>query len=151
MKDLPRFKAAAVQTSPVYLDPTATTEKACSIIKEAAGKGASLIAFPEVFIAGYPYWNWVLNPIQGSKWYERLYKSAITVPGPEVALLCKTAKEHSIHVVMGINERGESLANDYGGVNAIMCIQRKSARSEFWPVAKIPTRWLVLHFLHRAS
>ena len=116
MKDLPRFKAAAVQTSPVYLDPTATTEKACSIIKEAAGKGASLIAFPEVFIAGYPYWNWVLNPIQGSKWYERLYKSAITVPGQEVALLCKTAKENSIHVVMGINERGESLGEIYNTI-----------------------------------
>ncbi len=116
MNDLPKFKAAAVQTSPVFLDPQATTEKACSIIREAAGKGAHLVAFPEVFIAGYPYWNWILSPVQGSKWYERLYKSAITVPGPEVDQLCKTARETGTVVVMGINERGPSLGEVYNTI-----------------------------------
>ena len=79
---LPRFKAAAVQTAPVYLDPTATAQKACSLIREAAGNGAQIVAFPEMFIAGYPYWNWITDPITGSAWFERLVKASVSFPGP---------------------------------------------------------------------
>jgi nitrilase len=57
MLDLPKFKAAAVQASPVFLNVDATVQKACDIIAEAAGNGASLVAFPEVYVAGYPYWK----------------------------------------------------------------------------------------------
>jgi aliphatic nitrilase len=111
--EFPRFKAAAVQAAPVYLDPMATTEKACGLIREAAAQGASLIAFPEVFIAGYPYWNWFLNPVQGSAWYEKLYKSSVRMEGPEMALLQKSAREYGIHVVMGLNEKGASFGEIY--------------------------------------
>ena len=113
MLNLPKFKAAAVQASPVFLNVDATVEKSCSIIAEAAGKGASLVAFPEVFIAGYPYWNWIMTPVQGSRWYEQLYKNSITVPGPEVDRLCEAAKQHNCHVVIGVNERGQSFGELY--------------------------------------
>lgn len=65
MDTFPRFTAAAVQASPVYLDPDATVEKAVGLIHEAAAAGATLIAFPEVFVPGYPYWNWTMNPVKG--------------------------------------------------------------------------------------
>jgi len=113
MLDLPKFKAAAVQASPVFLNVDATVDKSISIIKEAAGNGASLVAFPEVFIAGYPYWNWIMTPVQGSKWYEQLYINSITVPGPEVDRICEAAKEHNIHIVIGVNERGQSFGELY--------------------------------------
>ncbi len=113
MLDLPKFKAAAVQASPVFLNVDATVEKACSIIAEAAGNGASLVAFPEVYVAGYPYWNWIMTPVQGSKWYEKLYVNSIAVPGPETERLCEAAKEHNCHVVIGVNERGQSLGELY--------------------------------------
>lgn len=113
MLDLPKFKAAAVQTSPVFLDADATVEKACGIIAEAAANGASLVAFPEVFVAGYPYWNWIMTPVQGSKWYERLYTNSITVPGPETDRLCQAARENNCHVVIGVNERGQSFGELY--------------------------------------
>lgn len=113
MLDLPKFKAAAVQASPVFLDADATVEKACGIIAEAAANGASLVAFPEVFVAGYPYWNWIMTPVQGSKWYERLYTNSITVPGPETDRLCQAAKENNCHVVIGVNERGQSFGELY--------------------------------------
>lgn len=113
MLDLPKFKAAAVQASPVFLDVDATVDKTISIIAEAAGNGASLVAFPEVFVAGYPYWNWIMTPVQGSRWYEKLYVNSITVPGPETDRLCQAAKEHNCHVVIGVNERGQSFGELY--------------------------------------
>jgi len=113
MLDLPKFKAAAVQASPVFLNVDATVDKACSIIAEASGNGASLVAFPEVFVAGYPYWNWIMTPVQGSKWYEKLYINSITVPGPEVNRICQAAKENNCHVVIGVNERGQSFGELY--------------------------------------
>lgn len=104
--ELPRFTAAAVQDCPVFLDARATVSKAIGLIAEAAANGASLVVFPEVFVPGYPYWNWTMNPVQGSPWFERLYRSAIDVPGPEVDRLRAAARSHGTTVVIGVNERG---------------------------------------------
>ena len=111
--DFPKFKAAAIQTSPVFLNVDKTVDKAISIIKEAASHGAQLVAFPEVFISGYPYWNWIMTPVQGSKWYEQLYRNSATVDGQEIKRICKAAKENDCHVVIGMNERGESYGEIY--------------------------------------
>ncbi|MEO8808269.1 MAG: carbon-nitrogen hydrolase family protein [Burkholderiaceae bacterium] len=105
MLNLPKFKAAAVQAAPVFLDTDATVDKVCSLIQEAAGNGARLVAFPEVFVAGYPYWNWVMNPVEGSPWFEKLCKSAIEIPGPEIRKIAQAAQRHRINVVVGVNER----------------------------------------------
>lgn len=104
-EEFPRFTAAAVQTAPVFLDRAATVDKAVSLIAEAASNGADLVAFPEVFVPGYPYWNWTMTPVQGSAWFERLFRQAVQVPGPEVDALCAAARAHGLHVVIGINER----------------------------------------------
>ncbi|MEU9106138.1 carbon-nitrogen hydrolase family protein [Streptomyces xanthophaeus] len=106
MDNLPRFTAAAVQAAPVYLDAAATVEKTIALIAEAAAGGAELVVFPEVFVPGYPYWNWTMNPVQGSPWFERLYRSAIDVPGPYVDQLCAAARQYRIVLVIGVNERG---------------------------------------------
>ena len=50
------MRVAAVQHAPVYLDRAATVDKVVTLIAEAAGDGAELVAFPETFIAGYPAW-----------------------------------------------------------------------------------------------
>jgi nitrilase len=113
MLDFPKFKAAAVQTSPVFLNVEKTVDKAISIIKEAASNGAQLVAFPEVFVSGYPYWNWIMTPVQGSAWYEKLYRNSVTADGAEIGRLLKAAKENNIHVVIGINERGDSYGEIY--------------------------------------
>ena len=92
MIDYARFTAAAVQAAPVYLDTAATVEKACGLIAEAALNGARLIVFPEVFVPGYPYWNWTMTPGKGSPWFERLFRAAIDIPGPEVDALRTAAQ-----------------------------------------------------------
>lgn len=108
MTEFARFTAAAVQAAPVFLDTDATVAKACRLIAEAAEGGAELIAFPEVFVSAYPYWNWTMTPVHGGAWFERLYRSAIDVPGPEVSALCAAAREAGATVVIGVNERDQN-------------------------------------------
>lgn len=98
------FKAAAVQAAPVFLDAVATVDKACALAREAARAGAELVVFPEVFVAGYPYWNWYLSPLEGSAWFARLQQSAVRIPGPEIDRLCAEAARLGIHIVIGVNE-----------------------------------------------
>lgn len=102
---LPKFTAASVQASPVFMDAVATADKAADLITEAATQGAQLVVFPEVFIPGYPYWNWFTDPVTGSAWFERLIKASIFVPGPEIQTVCAAAAANQTYVVIGVNER----------------------------------------------
>ena len=101
----PKFKAAAVQAAPVYLNRDATVRKACDLIKEAGENGAKLVAFPEVFIAGYPYWVWTDIPQKGGQWFRRLFKESVEIPSSSTDLLCKAARQADAYVVIGLNER----------------------------------------------
>jgi nitrilase len=101
----PKFKAAAIQAAPVFLNREGTVEKACQLIEEAARKGARLIAFPEVYIPAYPYWNRLDNPYRGKKYFLELVKNAVEVPGPSTQRLCQCARQAGAYVVIGINER----------------------------------------------
>lgn len=105
-KEFPKFTAAAVQAAPVFLDAEKTAQKAASLIAEASRNSASLVVFPEVFIPGYPYWNWITDPVTGSGWFEKLVRASVFLPGPEIAIVCSAAKAHGVHVVIGIDERG---------------------------------------------
>jgi predicted amidohydrolase len=105
MWNLEPTKVAAIQAAPVFLDPAATTEKACRLIAQAAAQGARVIALPEVFIPGYPYWSWMMSPLEGSKWFRALFKASILVPGPETGLLARAARDAGAYVVIGVNER----------------------------------------------
>jgi len=102
------LKVAAAQFAPVFLDRQATVEKACDVIARAAEAGASLVVFPEVFIAGYPDWTWVVPNHQGAllnDLYARLLDNAVSVPDASTDQLCEAAKQAGICVVMGMHER----------------------------------------------
>ena len=49
---------AVTQAEPEWLDLSATIEKTCALINEAADKGARLVAFPECWVPGYPGGIW---------------------------------------------------------------------------------------------
>ncbi len=105
-KDFPKFTAAAVQASPAFLDADKTADKAVNLIAEAAGNGARLVVFPEVFIPAYPYWNWITDPVTGSAWFDKLVRASVFADGSEIGKIRAAAKANDCYVVMGLNERG---------------------------------------------
>ena len=99
------FKAAVVQAAPVFLDRDGTINKGISLIKDAADKGAKLIAFPEVWIPGYPWWIWLGAPAWGMQFIQRYHENSLTLDSPHVDRLAEAARNCGIHVVMGYSEK----------------------------------------------
>ena len=115
-----RFTIAAVQTAPKFLDLAGTVEITCAFIREAAKHGAKLVAFPEAFIPAYPYWVWLESPLDSHLRYKTLYQQSMTVPGPWTDILCKTALEHDIIAVIGVNEIDPVLTGTIFNTNLII-------------------------------
>jgi aliphatic nitrilase len=101
----PNFKAAAVQASPVFLDLDATIDKSVALIAQAASNGASLIAFPETFIPGYPWFIWLDSPAWSMQFVQRYHDNSLVYGSPQADRLAKAAKDNNIMVVMGHSEK----------------------------------------------
>lgn len=101
----PKFKAAAVQASPVFLDLDKTVDKSIALIEQAAANGASLIAFPETFIPGYPWFIWLDSPAWGMQFIQRYHDNSLVYGSPQADRLAKAARDNNILVVMGHSEK----------------------------------------------
>ncbi len=101
----PKLKVAAVQAAPVLLDLDATVEKSCRLIDECGANGAKVIAFPEAFIPGYPWWIWLGNTDYGMKYYIDLYKNAVEIPSKSIQMLSEAAKRNSVYVCISVTEK----------------------------------------------
>ncbi|WP_454621067.1 carbon-nitrogen hydrolase family protein [Bradyrhizobium cenepequi] len=102
--NLPRFKAAACHTSSVFLDAAKSAEKACDLIAEAASNGASLVAFPESFIPGFPVWAALQAPIMSHGFFRALSAQALRLDSPELTKIRMAAKRHGVVVSVGFTE-----------------------------------------------
>lgn len=101
-----RLKAATVQAEPVWFDAAATVEKAVRLIREAADNNAQIIAFPEVFIPGYPYHIWQDSPFAGmGKFAVRYHEQSLPIDSPLIVRLQDAARDNNICVVIGFSER----------------------------------------------
>jgi aliphatic nitrilase len=100
----PAYKVAAAHVAPVFLDAERSVLKACSVIEEAAAHGARLIAFPEAFLPGFPVWAALAAPIRTHELFKRLAASAITIDGPELARIRRTAQGTGVFVSIGFTE-----------------------------------------------
>src|SRR5262245_38912855 len=84
---------------------------AIDAVAEAAARGASLIAFPETWLPGYPAWLdvcpgvslWDHAPVRTI--FRRHFENSITIPGPETAKLGEAAARAGATVVLGAVER----------------------------------------------
>ena len=117
---------AVVQAAPCYLDLDESMRRAESLVRQAADRGAQLVAFGETWLAGYPAW---LDHCPGvALWddhatkqvFARLRKSSILVPGVETERLGALASDLGIVIVIGANERVETGAGNGTLYNALL-------------------------------
>ncbi|MEM9123242.1 MAG: nitrilase-related carbon-nitrogen hydrolase, partial [Pseudomonadota bacterium] len=101
----PKFKAAAVQAAPVFMDLDGTVEKTIGLIHDAANAGAKLVAFPECWIPGYPLWAWTGPPVWGMQFVQRYHDNCLVVGSPEMQRIQDAANEANIAVMLGFSER----------------------------------------------
>jgi len=106
----PKYRAAAVQAAPVFLDLDASIAKAEDLIAAAAHNGAKLVAFPETWLPGYPWFIWLDSPAWGMQFIQRYHDHSLAYGTPEAERIAAAARRHGIMVVMGLSEkRGGSL------------------------------------------
>lgn len=103
----PKYKVAVVQASPVWLDLDATIDKTIKLINEAAANGAKLVAFPEAFLPGYPWYIWLGAPAWaiGRGFVNRYFDNSLSYDSPEAARLQQAARNAGITVSLGLSER----------------------------------------------
>jgi aliphatic nitrilase len=128
----PKVKVAAAHVAPVFLDRDATVDKARDVIREAAGHGAQLVAFPEAYVPAFPVWAALRAPIMNHDLFVQLADQSIVLPGKELARLREEARRSRIFVSIGINERSEASVGCLWNTNlligddgAVLCHHRK--------------------------
>lgn len=107
--------AAAVQDAPAFLDPATTLERMLARIDEAAEREIELLAWPETYLSGYPFW---LSPTGGARFddddqksaYAQYLAGAVRADGPELAALVERSARRGVALVVGLIERGAATA-----------------------------------------
>jgi len=119
----PKIRVAAVQAAPTFLDMDATIDKSIILMKEAAKQGAKLIAFPETWIPGYPWWIWLSAPAMGMQYVQRYHDNSLVVGSAEFGRLSQAARDCGIWLSTGYSEKaggslymGQALFDDQGRV-----------------------------------
>lgn len=104
------MRIAAAQTSPVWLDPRATTTKVLDWLQRAADQSIDLIAFPETFLSGYPFWVCRTDgarfedPRQNEA-YAAYLGAAVELDGPELVEIAAAARDLKVFTYLGVTER----------------------------------------------
>lgn len=101
------FTAAVVQAAPIYLDLERSVSKAIGLMEQAHDAGARFIAFPELWLPGYPWWIWLGPPAWAAQkgWTARYRQQAFRYDGPQAQRLRDAARKLEMVVVMGLAER----------------------------------------------
>jgi len=130
----PKFRAAAVQHASVLHDLDGGIDKSIAIIDEAAAQGVELLAFPEAWVPGYPYWAWLGTPAWGMQFVQSYHDNSIATDGPELAAIAAAAKRHGMHIVFGFSERDAGtlyLAQSIIGPDGEVIANRRKLKATF--------------------
>ncbi|HEX8940141.1 MAG TPA: nitrilase-related carbon-nitrogen hydrolase [Candidatus Limnocylindrales bacterium] len=103
-------RVAVIQAGSVAFDPGATMGRVERLVADAAAKGARLGVLPEALLGGYPKGADFGATVgrrtpEGREWFARYRAAAIDVPGPYTERLGALAREHAMHLVVGVVER----------------------------------------------
>jgi nitrilase len=100
------FRVAAVQASYVLMNRDATIDRVAELTADAAGQGAQLVVYPEVFVPGTPIWIDTRPIWDGDDaWFRLLAENAVAVPSAATERLGSIAREHGVWLAVGVEER----------------------------------------------
>jgi nitrilase len=100
-----KFTAAVVQAEPVWLDLQGSVDKTIALAEEAAGNGANVIAFPETWIPGYPWWIWLDSVAWQSQFVVRYAQNSLSLDSQEFTAITDAARRLGIAIALGHSER----------------------------------------------
>lgn len=100
-----KYKAAISQAEPIWFDVQGAVDRTVELIEEAASNGASLIAFSELWIPGYPNFIWGGTYSENIPLVQKYMANSMTAHGPEMLRIRQAAAAHQMHVVLGFSER----------------------------------------------
>jgi aliphatic nitrilase len=105
-----RLTVAAVQAAPAFLDLQAGIDKSIRLIDEVGAAGVQLIAFPETWLPGYPFWTWIGTPAWAIMrgFVSRYAEQSLDYGSAGAERLREAARRNKMYVVMGLSERGGS-------------------------------------------
>jgi predicted amidohydrolase len=106
MTKYPEFTLAAVQAAPIFFDREASTEKACQLIEEAAEHDATVVAFGETWVPGYPFFAFAPSSMTQLWWKAatEYLANAVEIPSSTTDRLCAAARRAGVDVVIGVVE-----------------------------------------------
>ena len=99
------IRAAAVQAAPVFMNLEASIDKAAVLIEQAARAGAELVAFPETWLPGFPWFIYLGTPADALAFFPRYHDNSLAVNSPQMRRLQLIVKRAGVTVVMGFSER----------------------------------------------
>ncbi|WP_280221150.1 nitrilase-related carbon-nitrogen hydrolase [Nocardia neocaledoniensis] len=124
-----RVRVAAVQAEPRWLDLSAGVDQVIALIEAASDQGARLVAFPETFVPGFPWWMWLPAVQWDGDILARYHANSMAADGPELRAIRYAARRRRIHVGLGFSERADkgaymsqALIDDEGA----MAVSRKA-------------------------
>ncbi|WP_330183332.1 carbon-nitrogen hydrolase family protein [Nocardia sp. NBC_01503] len=98
-------RVAAIQAEPKWLRLSEGAEQVVELIGHAAAAGARLVAFPETFLPGFPWWRWVDSNQWNAEYSTRCRENSMTRDGAEMRRITAAARDHGVQVVLGFGER----------------------------------------------
>jgi len=109
------MRIAAAQGHPAWLDAGATTKKIIAFLEEASAESIELLAFPETFLGGYPFW---VEKTDGARFNHELQKAAygyyldaaVEIHGREVVEITEAVRDLGVFTYLGVAERGDATA-----------------------------------------
>lgn len=96
-------KVSVVQAEPVWFNLQGSVKKAITLIEAASKNGSELVAFPELFIPGYPIWIWQ-NAADIPKNINYI-ENSLYIDSDEFRSIQEAAAKYKIKVVLGFSER----------------------------------------------
>jgi predicted amidohydrolase len=116
-----KLTVGIAQATPAVLDLEGSVERAEHWIADAGRRGVRLLAFPESWIPCYPLWCdagsfGVWDHAPAKRLQARLLRNSLVLGSREAQRLCRAAREASVAVVIGANEREEAGSSIYNAL-----------------------------------